>query len=62
MKKFEYTVEKYRFTVECIGEENGVFSCYIPAYAMYFGAKDQEMIEKKAKAMVSLFFESFEKK
>lgn len=62
MKKIEYTVGRYRFTVECTEEENGIFSCHIPAYDMYFGAKDEEMIEKKAKVMVGLFFESFEKK
>lgn len=62
MKKFECTVKRYRFIVECKEETNGIFSCYIPAYDMYFGAKDEEMIEKKSKAMVGLFFESFDKK
>lgn len=40
--------------VEVIIEENGKFSCYIPYYDCYFGASNEEMIENKARVMVTL--------
>jgi len=35
-------------------EENGIFSCYIPKYDIYFSSK-KESIERKAKVLVESF-------
>ena len=35
-------------------EENGIFSCHIPKYDIYFSAKKED-IERKAKALVESF-------
>jgi hypothetical protein len=39
--------------------DTGKFSCYIPAFDMYFSASDAEMREKKSRAMTTIFFDHF---
>lgn len=49
---FEIEVE---VEVEVIEEENGMFSCHIPGYDIYFSTKNKEDIEKKTKVLVKCF-------
>lgn len=39
------------YTLELIHEENGMCSCHIPEYDLYFSAKDVEIAHKKARAI-----------
>ena len=59
MKTYTYKIDRYEFTVNCTEEKNGKFTCHIPAYDIIFGASDEEMIERKATAMVSMWFNYF---
>ncbi len=55
MKTYTYKVDRYEFIVNCTPDVNGRFTCHIPAYDLIFGAKNEEFIEKKAKAMTQSF-------
>lgn len=51
----------YSFTIEISKEEgNELVSCHIPAYDLFFSAKDdKETIRKRAKAMVTTWFKFY---
>ena len=44
------------FEIDVIEEDNGMFSCHIPEYDMWFSAKKAEDIERKGKAMIGSMF------
>ncbi len=50
---FKYQ-DRYEIIVKYIKETNEKFSCYIPAYDMYFGANSREIIKDKSLALASI--------
>jgi len=49
----------YNIVTNLIPEKDKSFSCYIPAYDIYFSASSEEMISKKSKAFVRMIFDHF---
>jgi hypothetical protein len=47
------------FTTFKTEDESGKFSCYIPAFDIYFSAKDQATIDKKSKVLTRMFFDHY---
>ena len=47
--------EDYSFVVEAEQHEGG-FSCKLPAYNIFFSAKNDESVRHKARVMVQAFF------
>ncbi len=41
----------FQFNVSSTKEENGHYSCCVEELQIYFGAKDEESMEKKAKVL-----------
>lgn len=62
MKTYIFKIDRYEFIVNTKEDEDNknIFNCHIPAYDILFMAKDEEMIERKAKIMVGMWFKHFE--
>ena len=45
--------------VKWLEEENGMFSCYMSEYDIYFNTKNKEDIDKKTKVLIKSFNSSF---
>lgn len=56
MKKYYEKVGRYKFCIEVVKEKCGIMTCHIPAYDLFYNAKDEEMIKKKGKFMTMSFF------
>ena len=59
MKTFTYKVDRFEFIVNCSPNGDGRYNCFIPAYDIFFSAKSEDMIEKKATIMVQMWFNHF---
>ncbi len=40
-------------------EINGKLSCFIPAFNIYFSAKDMDMVEKKSMVLTQMYMDNF---
>ena len=56
MKKYYEKVGRYRFCIEVLEKGESIITCYIPAYNLFFNAKDEDMIKNKARFMAISFF------
>lgn len=55
-KKIEVT---WGYTILYRNESDGMFSCFIPGFEIYFSALNKDAIEHKSKVMMQLLFDHF---
>jgi hypothetical protein len=58
---YVYKVDRFEFVVKATKDKDGIrFNCRIPAYDIIFGAKTEEEIERKSKAIVKMWLKHYE--
>lgn len=52
----DYKESRYEFVIKFIEEDDRMYSCYIPAYGLYYSCSKNEDIEKRGQGMAYCFF------
>ena len=54
-----YKVDRYEFIVNGIPQPDGGYACHVPAYDLFFSAKDEESMDRKSIAIVKSFLDFY---